>query len=481
MKPSVLFRISGAIALCIAATIGGNACAEAGRVEFVVGSVFLTNPQGMRPLVRGTTLESGDTVRTVEGRAQIRFSDGAYVSLQPNTEFAIKDYRFDGKTDGTERGVFELAKGTVRTVTGLIGRVTRNAYELLTPTATIGIRGTGGIISVSLDGTTRIIGTTGIWTLLNASGSIEIPAGRVGIATPDQTKPPEQTGEAPQAPPAPVVSVVQVPIAKAEERTSTGGTVALLDTSKPIGIVYAEVIVGGQFIELNTLQDSSITVGDNSLAVKGNVGPSGELSGLSFLQAYMGSSFGYDYKFSGTLMEGGTDGAVSWGRWTGPVTVTFTQNGVAQTSGFNAYPANGGFHYALGNPTVQMPASGSFTYNMIGATAPTVMDASIAPGTVTSGQLIGTFTPTGGSVSMNLGFSINSQTFTMSATGTIPASDSAFTGSGTVSGGACSANCMSSIAGGFAGSGASHAGVAYRADIMPYGTQQVGGVVVLRR
>lgn len=479
-NPRSFLRAAGVFMLLAAAVLSGTAHAQAGRIEFVSGAVNVLGPQGLRPAVRGAELQSGDTVLTANGRAQIRFNDGAFVSLQPNTTFAIKQYKFDGKADGSERGVFGLLKGTIRTVTGLIGRVNHDAYVLETPTSTIGIRGTGGIISVALDGTTRVIGTRGIWIMFNPSGSIEIPAGHAAIATPDQTKPPEQTTEAPQAPPAPVATIAQTPVSKAEERTPTGETLAaVLDITKPIGIAYAEVLGGMQGISIETLQDSSIAVSNMSLTVKGDVEASGVLDGFTFAQSYSGFSFSTQYKFSGTLKDAGGDGTVSWGRWTGPVTVTFTQNGQTYSTNQVQYPADGGFHYAVGNPATQMPTTGSFTYNLIGATSPTASDASIAPGSVTSGQLVGTFTPTGGSVSMNMGFNANSQNFTMNANGTI--SGSTFSGSGTVTGATCSVSCLSNIRGGFAGVGATHAGVAYTADIAPGGMKQVGGVAVFRR
>src|SRR5438105_10235791 len=97
-------------------------------------------------------LGSGDKISTgADGRVQIRFSDGAYVSLQPNTEFEIKSYHYEGKTDGTESAIFGLFKGALRTVTGFVGRVNRNRYQISTPTATIGIRGTGGLGQVNND------------------------------------------------------------------------------------------------------------------------------------------------------------------------------------------------------------------------------------------------------------------------------------------------------------------------------------------
>src|SRR5436190_347651 len=154
------------------AMASAEALAAAARVDFVYGTVSVAGLDGReQPLVRGAELDNGDTVRTADGRAQLRFTDGAYVSLQPQSEFAIRDYRFDGKTDGTERGFFGLLKGAMRTVSGLVGRVNRDQYRVTTPTATIGIRGTGGVIQVRDDGSTLIVGTSGIWSLTNPAVS----------------------------------------------------------------------------------------------------------------------------------------------------------------------------------------------------------------------------------------------------------------------------------------------------------------------
>src|SRR4051812_25627512 len=172
MPNQVPFRLNrnGLMLALISTAFAGEAgAAAAGRIEFTIGGATVSGSNGQqRPLAKGLELDKGDTVHTgQDGRAQIRFSDGAYVSLQPNTEFAIRDYNFEGKTDGSERGLFGLAKGAMRTVTGLIGRVNRKQYAIVTPTATIGIRGTGGRIEVLNDGSTLINGTSGIWTLSN--------------------------------------------------------------------------------------------------------------------------------------------------------------------------------------------------------------------------------------------------------------------------------------------------------------------------
>src|SRR5262245_60410801 len=202
------FRLSsgGMLLALISAAFAGEASAAAARVDFTTAGVTVTGRNGQtRALSRGSELDEGDTIRTnADGRAQLRFTDGSYVSLQPNTDFAISEYKYDGKADGSERSFYGLVRGAMRTVTGAIGRVNRNAYRITTPTATVGIRGTGGVIQVLNDGSTLVIGTSGIWSLTNPAGSIDVPAGVSGLAPKDTTAPPREGNTQPQTSTAPV-------------------------------------------------------------------------------------------------------------------------------------------------------------------------------------------------------------------------------------------------------------------------------------
>jgi len=171
-------------------------------VDFTIGGVTVTGADGRsRPAAKGLELQSGDRIVTADGRAQLRFTDGAYVSVQPNSDFSIREYQFDGKTDGKEKGVFGLVRGALRTVTGAIGRVNRGAYQIQTPTATIGIRGTGGLIQVLPDGSTLVTGNSGVWSLGNQAGSVDVPAGKAAKAGPNQAIPPSESVEGPVLPP----------------------------------------------------------------------------------------------------------------------------------------------------------------------------------------------------------------------------------------------------------------------------------------
>ncbi|HEY7760327.1 MAG TPA: FecR family protein [Burkholderiales bacterium] len=142
--------------------------APAARVEFAVGNPEIASAGGAaRPLAKGAAVEAGDTVFTNDGRVQLRFTDGAYVSLQPQSQFRVDDYRWEGRADGSERGFFSLLRGGLRTITGVVGRSNKRNYRVSTTVATIGIRGTEYKIS-PLDG--GIVGSIG-------EGAIEVCTG----------------------------------------------------------------------------------------------------------------------------------------------------------------------------------------------------------------------------------------------------------------------------------------------------------------
>ncbi len=144
-----LKKIAAAVAALLSATVPlTGQGATAGRVNFAYGPVTAEAPDGeKRPLRRGSLINPGDTIHTSRGRAQVRFTDGAYVSLKPASSFRVDEYRYSGKPDGEERGFFSLLRGGLRTITGLIGRVNNKTYRVSTPAATIGIRGTEYVVA----------------------------------------------------------------------------------------------------------------------------------------------------------------------------------------------------------------------------------------------------------------------------------------------------------------------------------------------
>src|SRR5882724_8763177 len=133
-----------AIAAGVAAMFAPQAhAAGSGQIEFATVGVNAVGPGGQsRPLSKGSEIGPGEVVDTGNGRAQLRFTDGGVVSLQPQTQFRIETYGFDKNDSQKNSIVMNLLKGGMRTITGLIGKTNRAGYKLQTATATVGIRGT---------------------------------------------------------------------------------------------------------------------------------------------------------------------------------------------------------------------------------------------------------------------------------------------------------------------------------------------------
>ncbi|BCM24791.1 FecR family protein [Methyloradius palustris] len=126
----------------ISATFSLHAIASAGRVEFALGGATILRGDGSASqAIKGDDINPGDTIKTTDGRVQVRFTDGGYMSFQPNTEFKVEDYSYTGKTDGTEKAFFRLIEGGLRAITGVVGHANKPNYKVSTPVATIGIRG----------------------------------------------------------------------------------------------------------------------------------------------------------------------------------------------------------------------------------------------------------------------------------------------------------------------------------------------------
>jgi len=76
--------------------------------------------------------------------------DDTLLALGPKTSFVLEQYSFDADVDEGNIAV-RVVKGTLRYVTGLIGKHAPEHQQVLTPTATIGIRGTDFIVDVVAD------------------------------------------------------------------------------------------------------------------------------------------------------------------------------------------------------------------------------------------------------------------------------------------------------------------------------------------
>jgi hypothetical protein len=119
------------------------AAEEVARVFFSDGVVTAQSPQqAVRVVAKSSVLLEGDVITTTERSfAVLEFGDGARMTLRPNTTFAIARYNLTDKPQ-SQNIILQLFKGGLRTVTGWVGKRDPHSVQVITPTATIGIRGT---------------------------------------------------------------------------------------------------------------------------------------------------------------------------------------------------------------------------------------------------------------------------------------------------------------------------------------------------
>lgn len=167
-----LLRFS-TLLIAFAVTAPYAVCAQetAGRVLTAVGDVKIVRGTTRITAQRDTPLQSGDQLELgAASNAQIHLTDQSVIALRSDTTFRLTNYVFEDREGGQRSAFFELVKGGIRTVTGLIGKFPRpQDYRVVTPTSTIGIRGTHYKLAQTPEGTYGGV-TEGRISVANRSG-----------------------------------------------------------------------------------------------------------------------------------------------------------------------------------------------------------------------------------------------------------------------------------------------------------------------
>ncbi len=112
-----------------------------GQVVKTRGVTFvLSKKNRKRDLKVGSELYVGDRIFTgVNAFVRLNMIDNAKIDLRCNSEMVIEDYQL---SKDANRSVLNLIKGSLNKVTGSIGKFADDIYEMKTPLATVGVRGT---------------------------------------------------------------------------------------------------------------------------------------------------------------------------------------------------------------------------------------------------------------------------------------------------------------------------------------------------
>ena len=155
----------------------------------VRGEVVATSGGKERALREGDAVHVGERVRAPAlAEAVLKTEDAGFLAIRPNTDFVAERYAAEDKP--TDNFTVRLLTGSLRLVTGWLGRTNRAGSKVVTPTATIGIRGTDHepyVLSAELAASTS--NREGTYDKVNRGGTtmevgenkLDIDAGRVGF------------------------------------------------------------------------------------------------------------------------------------------------------------------------------------------------------------------------------------------------------------------------------------------------------------
>ena len=422
------------LALASIYPLHASAATSAGIAQFITGDVNIRGADGKTDaLLKGKDIESGQAILTgLNGRAQVKFSDGGLISLQPNTEFKITNY-VDKADPQEDRFLVDFLRGSMRAITGLIGKRNRANYKVTTTTATIGIRGSGFSAGYNPDGSLGVTAEKDAIEVCNGGSCVGLVAGE-SVKVNNSNDPPVRTNNRASVPtPGPVQEVVT-----AGNQTSSGGTAFLTDPRPPVVPVVSETPAvppqTGTFTNLLVLANYNANTGSTTFASGGPPDATSLVSGQ--LTAFSSTSFKFTQNTTGAGSSVGTitgGDFVGWGVW-----LTGTSTPIVMSA---SSPADR-LHYVVGIPTGLMPTIGSASYSLIGSTAPTRADG--ATGSLISASFSANFSTSYASASLVSNFG--------AAPITVAAISMGITGS-KFSGG--------SIQGNFFGTNAARAGLVY--------------------
>ena len=472
------------LTLVVAASLPGLAGANsAGTVDFAAGNVMVVYTNGNREtLSKGMSVNEGDTIRTgYRGLAQIRFSDGSYVSVQKGSAFRIDEYSYEPETEGegignlakkVNKGLFSLLQGGFRTITGFLGV---GNYEVKTPVATIGIRGTEYLAELGRSLTVNV--AKGALEVCNEAGCHFFRTNEAGYIE-DQNRLIQRLRD------------LGLDIVVSTER---GETIASLEQDETFRFkIHEEVDEDGEstLLDEEVLDDGSsgqtrldCSAGNCTAAFGWVQGSTYDLDVVTSVLADFDGDVMVSHNGGGVLNEdtpgtttpqaAGFTGNIAWGRWTGGVT----------TSGLDAV------HYAIGTPTPNInDLSGSYTFSVIGFTNPTVANnGDLGSFDRVTGSFDADFDASQVFLDFTVEFANGKYSFASGSSPLMIMNDGTFNGIASVSGGppvgslgspTCQdTGCNGAVSGFFSGNNASDAGLSYHVQD-PGSAGDITGVVV---
>ncbi len=459
-EPIALTAITVALLVLLAPS---QASAAAGVTQFSAGPVTVKRANAApNALAKGNPVENGDEIQTgANGQAQVRFTDGSLVAVQPNSRMSVRGYAYGGEPK-TDSFLLDLLQGGLRTITGLIGKRNRDNYKVFTATATVGIRGSAFYVHYNPDGSVSVSTEQDEIEVCTKGGCTGLAVGESVLVVSDEALPSRTFVRATLPLPPP-----DQPAWVAGNQTNPDGSSSIVPPlsgpQPPTDVTVAglaAVFTSGNDAPGHATPEAALASGDEIQGVSLSAFSSGQLVRYQDgVDGAISQKVGTAAGEKSAIGSPASGDYIGWGYW---------------AQGSRSLGANAAnfqdVHYVVARPTpeLSMPKQGQVAYGLTGGTTPTATrDGVTSYGQLVSGNLIADFSVS--QVNLNLLTRFGDTNVPITANGTVTINGANFQGN----------SCCTSIKGVFAGNQADYAGLVYSTRSAPLGV--VNGSAVFTR
>lgn len=164
------------LTLCFLLFAPGFSSASIGVVSDVTGDTRIQRGEFYLAATPGVEVEEDDILETgANASAQLEMNDGSLLKLGAGTRLLLADYKFD-KDGNVIKASLDTLSGWLRFAVSKL-RSTDRRYDINTPTMTIGIRGTEGVIEVAHSRGSLHLETGEVAVQAEAAGTAPVRAG----------------------------------------------------------------------------------------------------------------------------------------------------------------------------------------------------------------------------------------------------------------------------------------------------------------
>jgi hypothetical protein len=140
-----------ALVMVVLTTLAAGVAAQdsrSGTLKTVQGTVVISQGEARRVAQPGGGVAEAERITTgPQSAAVLLLRDGTLITVGANTQVDISRFQFDA-TAQTGGLMVKVLVGTVRLVTGLLGKLQPDNVKVQTPSSTVAVRGTDFIVEV---------------------------------------------------------------------------------------------------------------------------------------------------------------------------------------------------------------------------------------------------------------------------------------------------------------------------------------------